>query len=747
MSQIETIVSKVRPIKKLCIIDDDFSKFFEIIQDYSEEIGGFYNLILLHNDSLFSQNTIDFINHHDPDLIINYSNCDNEKLLKKFQIKVIDGKKQGFSYKSIKTPLLIFDNIPENAYSYFKELKKVETYFGGIEGPLHSFLSLNFGIISRKTLESWKENDLLKSIVIQQINPGISNFHGFTALLKREKTLIRFSNAISRISYSTNIWTKSHNKGNFFSEDPTLIIGANDKLDSFIYFWNIRATYPHSVNIWIPQEIFDEDFCDNHLKDFKNYCIFNCEKSEDIRSQIKERNSLCSEIDGSRYYFYQIMNGWQSFEYIQNSTVEDNKIKIIHPQDKLFSKKGFNDNLAIQITGIEESYLPISLGLGRLFVEDNPYESHHFARMSQNGLTILFSEFNPYRETPFVSEILIPDSEEIFNIILKERGIILKETRNTHVVRQVLNLLITIQNVKIFRDPTILNLIVKLTPKRIERLVKNIMKGIEHDISENDVRELLKTNIGDITTISSQIIIQPSQVERELGIKKENKKEYYKKFQQLSDLNILLRGKGVICPSCKQKLWYPLSELKTDLICYCCNNHLTLPIFNENNVEEDSFKINELISNATDQGVLPVLLTIYLLNNQKYACKRFICDYELFEGENKIGEVDIIFNLGRKIGLAEVKADRGFDEKQIERLLEISKKVRANLLVFATEKDETTDEVKNLVSFLNQKNLDIPAFIFTKQVLFGETIPDLSKHFEIRFNDDFPKGPIILKNN
>jgi len=98
MSQIETIVSKVRPIKKLSIIEDDISIFLKIIQDYSKEIGGFYNLVLLNDECLFSQNTIDFVNNHDPDLIINYSNCENEKLVKNFKTKVLDGKSKNFRY-------------------------------------------------------------------------------------------------------------------------------------------------------------------------------------------------------------------------------------------------------------------------------------------------------------------------------------------------------------------------------------------------------------------------------------------------------------------------------------------------------------------------------------------------------------------------------------------------------------------------------------------------------------------------
>jgi hypothetical protein len=129
MSQIETIVSKVRPIKKISIIEDEISTFLKIIQDYSKEIGGFYNLILLNDENLFSQNTIDFVNNHDPDLVINYSYCETEELVKKFKTKVLDGKSKNFEYNLVGTPLDIFDNIPENAQFFFKEIKNINANF------------------------------------------------------------------------------------------------------------------------------------------------------------------------------------------------------------------------------------------------------------------------------------------------------------------------------------------------------------------------------------------------------------------------------------------------------------------------------------------------------------------------------------------------------------------------------------------------------------------------------------------
>lgn len=638
----------------------------------------------------------------------------------------------------------IFDNIPESAQSFFKEIKNINANFTSEDDPKHLFLALNYGILSEEFMEDRSDDDFLKSLNIKQIYPGIGNLHYFDVLLKRENTLITISNALSRVSISSSVWTKHHNKGNFFYEGSTLIIGSFNRIENCIYFWNIRATYPHSVNIWIPIELFDENFQTYFLKNFKHYCLLTEEKSEDIRSIIRSINSSCTEIDGSKYYFHTIENGWNSYEFIQNCMIESGKIRIIHPQNKLFSKIGFNINLAIEIKGLAESYLPKSLELGRLFDQGISSEPQHFTRMSSRGLTNLFSDVNPLNETSFLYEVNIPKTEEIFSTLFREKRITLKETKNTQIINQVIFLLKGLDNLKILTDHLIFKLIVKLSPKRMDKLVKDIAIEIKQELSEEEIRQILIKKVGEITTIYSEIILQASQFASILGISKKEMESLHDKIQNLYKLNILLRGKKIVCPSCKQILWYPLSKLSDSLSCYCCNNLMSLPIFDNSKVEEDSFKLNELLISATDQGALPVLLTVNILNQQKFASKKFIFDYEIFDEDTLIGEIDIIFNLGRRVGLAEVKADRGFEEKQIEKLIKNSKRIDADLLVFSTLKVKTSNEVLSLIESLKQHELTIPAFIFTKEVLFSQTSRDLSKYFEIRDDDNFPSGPILI---
>jgi len=64
------------------------------------------------------------------------------------------------------------------------------------------------------------------------------------------------------------------------------------------------------------------------------------------------------------------------------------------------------------------------------------------------------------------------------------------------------------------------------------------------------------------------------------------------------------------------------------------------------------------------------------------------------------------------IGIVEVKADRGFeDHGQIDRLLDISERINADLILFSTIKSKYSEEVKELVRYLETKEADTSIFI------------------------------------
>jgi hypothetical protein len=108
--------------------------------------------------------------------------------------------------------------------------------------------------------------------------------------------------------------------------------------------------------------------------------------------------------------------------------------------------------------------------------------------------------------------------------------------------------------------------------------------------------------------------------------------------------NILLRGKSFKCPYCKTILWYSLSALNDDMRCYCCGNSVVIPIFLGTATLDDSFRLNELVCNAVDQGILPLLLTASFLFRQRFCGKRFLFNKDIYDEKTneKLGEVDLI---------------------------------------------------------------------------------------------------------
>lgn len=745
MSKIETITTRVRPIKKVCIIENDLTQLFEVIKNYTEDVGGFFNLILINDESLFRQNTIDFVKSHDPDLILNYSACDSEKLKEIFKTKVIYFDKKGFSYVHIQTPLQILDNVSESAGIEIINNENVLLYHGDGSGPAHSYLSLNYGIISAKYFESCDENDFLKKIKCSSLSPVFIEYGIFRLKSSNEKTLIDFSNLIFRPSWSYPMG-RGNNKDGYFLKKPTLVIGSNKRIESLVYFWNVRATYPTSKVVWLPIEMIDDQNAKGIFPLYSHYCLFDNDKIGELRQKIKQFNESYQEIDASHYYYDYVDIGWNIYDHAQNVIIENDIIRVIHPQGGLFSKAGYNINLAIQITGPDVTFLPKSLELGQLFLDDPPREPQHFARMSSKGLTILFSDINPLENLPSLFDIKIPTSEKIFEALLKEYGITLEETNDTQVMVQAVNKLQGIENIKILTDPIICQLIVELTPKRIGTLAETIAQKIKLGIGEEEIQRLLVENLEEISFLSKNKFYPASQFESIIKKRIEDKEKYREKIQELYNFEILLRGKKVTCPSCHSILWYPLSNLSGDLTCYCCNNPVILPVFNKGKAEEDYYRLNELFCTAADQGILPLLLTTYILNNQNFRSKKFIFNYNLFEETKKLGEIDIIFTFGNQIGLAEVKTNYNFKEDQLDRMLEISEKINAGLLVFSTVKERDSEEVINLCSYLNSKKLKIPAFILTNKVLFNEKSPQLFDYLrELDRKKGISNGPIIIE--
>jgi len=88
------------------------------LQKVSREVSGFRNLLFVHDDDLFGEDRIEFVNRHDPDIILNFSNCDESLLRRTFRtpVRTDDAKLPWGLYG---TALRTFRNVPLRYRPYY----------------------------------------------------------------------------------------------------------------------------------------------------------------------------------------------------------------------------------------------------------------------------------------------------------------------------------------------------------------------------------------------------------------------------------------------------------------------------------------------------------------------------------------------------------------------------------------------------------------------------------------------------
>jgi hypothetical protein len=747
MDRIETIITKVRPIKKLFILDpDDRATFLRCLRLCSEEILGIKNLFLINNERLLTENTIAFVRAHDPDVVINYSSRDANQLYRVFKTLVKNGTGTSLNPSHFSTKLMSFQNRP-TVFQGLNELGLIEgteeTVFTVILpedtadlSDMQFFFSLNCGLIDNDELGhlDWT---IFRGVAIRTIE----NLEDFWQVLKKPTSnFLNLCSPYHRFTDHHSIWEVEYNEQRYFRK-PSVIIGDSSDLDSIVYFWNVRASYSESQILWMPYQMLEAH--KERLGEYEQYCLSNV-TAEDASMDSSLEGKV--HIDSSRYYFPN-RDDWQTFDFLQQGTVVDNALTINHPKEKLFSSLGMNLCFMLEVRRLEDFLLPNSSGIGELFIKSPRLTSiEHFTRISNRGLSTARFDLEFPSDQSLFSRVSLPETKDVFKVLFSEYGLRLIETEKSIVTGRIINLVGGPDRLRLFRNQRIFDLIVSLAPPRVKRIVKELLKEIEREISEGRIYEILEKNIGHLTTINTRPIVDADQLLSRASEQAANRSVFFSRIQELYDKRILLRGKRYDCASCGSELWFPLEAIQDDLRCYCCGERTSLPVHSDGRILVDAFRLNELVAAAVDQGVLPVLLTILFLTNQGFRGMRFMYDIEILSESTRLAEADLIFTFGKKLGLAEVKADRGFDLNQVDRLLSVSDTVGADTIVFSTLKSAESDEVIALSGYLSDKGLRIPVFIAGREALFAEETPDLSKYFElIRGEKRFPSGPIIFE--
>lgn len=749
MDKIATIETVVRPIKKLFVIDpDDRQGFINFIKISSGDMNGIRNLILLNDAGLFNENTVAFVRRYDPDVILNYSSRDDGDFYDCYRTRVRNNRGAGFTiHTTYQTPLGYFQNMPPGVLSMGKFLGETVDFTGEVwavtEGPdreptLEELLfSIHCGRVDGELIEDLKHG-LFRQIIVNSI---ITPEQFSIPVNDHESNFLHLPAQLPSGGVSSSIFDVDYNPDQYFIDKPTVIFGAAGELSSMAYFWNMRATYPSNKTLWMPVELAES------YQELIAGCEYFCSFVDDIseRPPLKLLLEKLKEVDCSKYYF-PVYHDWDAYKHVQNVPVVEGRLNVIHPADKIFS--GITIYAMLEVRGLEETFLPASRALGELFIDERVRIDSHYVttRINKRGLATSVSRIDFLTEEDLFIEVLIPDERAIFRTLFKDHGMLLEETRGSKVIGQVINLAGGLGNLATLLDPHVHALLVNLTPQRIGRIVREVTRELTPELSEAKLHELLARNVEHLTVIHSNKTVNAGDLLSLAGGQVADRDRFYSQVQELYEKKILLRGKSFECPSCDGKLWIPLESIREENRCYRCNQSVRLPAFVKGTPLGDSYRLNELMINAVDQGVLPVLLTLLFLDRQRFFGSRFLYDCEVRAGDNSelLAEVDVLFTLGRRLGLGEVKADRGFDLSQADRLIEVAARARADLLVFATQKGRASEEVEALRQHLTAKKLNIPAFLLPGELLFAEQQANLAKYFEAGRDNRHLAGPVLL---
>lgn len=721
------ITTKIRPIRKLFIVEpNNFESFKEILIDIANDIELIFNIFLEDNEQLSSLIIQEFVKRHAPDLIFNLSKRDNNEIEHIFNIQCITPDSVMTRITRFCTYISFISNTPALIQKYSKSSNDSDIFCAETinTNDILSIIScINFGLYSHDE----EDRDLFSNSAFQDINiQKIDSTDTLKECLSEKKeSFNRLYNQINPFTsgYGSSIWDIDYSHPNYFQTGQHIFISSCDDLAGIFFFWNMRATYPQGNFFWLAEEALDE--FSSSISSATILIAFN----ENIQNKIKQLELKNEIFIPDRLYFHGTSTGWKFFTHEQTINILNNEsIVISHPLEKSFSELGMGGACIFEVQGMKEFWYPNHSHLGLLFEPKNFNKemfSERFTHLYNNKLIKYHLQFNPMEMSGLTIEFRIPNFKEAIESIFHTQHYILKQTDKSSILNQLVKILGGIAQIKTICDESISNLLIKMTPKsRIEKKEKFIQEINNGTIELSPVIRSFK----DITSLAN------------------NKDKIYIKniLQQLHDKKLLLRGKHFTCKHCASNIWIPIENIARVNYCIACNNEVDIPI-----VEEDKFRLNQLLIKAIDQGQLSTLVLLNFFVQNSGRDLNFLSNQEVYQkskSNTPITDIDLIVKIGNKIDFAECKSTSPFDEKQIDELIKISTQMKCDFMILSSLVCKDEPSIKETINYVNSKNFNIPLFIFTKEVLFNQASVDLYSFFEKK-NNQFQKGVFLLANN
>lgn len=738
------VTTKVRPIRKLFIIEDDHEVFLSIFMSLMQDIDGILNLILKNDKLLFSEINKALVDSYDPDIVLNYSSLEDKMISEFFNAITYNSKSTNYDLHNFCSPIFTFSSTPYLATKDPTLIPSKVYATSSVEFTANSlFLALNFGVMDKRNYVRLKR---MPSIFQDVTISCIDDPNKIKSNIFENKTKYHnLTNNIGSAYTSSSIYDKNYNNKRFFADKHKnyLFISHSSDFNFILYFWNTRNSYNHAKLAWLPLEEIEK------YREIISYETILVVSNEKEINKLPPDFSNNEYIIADRYYFPSNKERWINFEHNQYLTDPSDIKTLTHPNEKTFADIGFGGGFIFEVRGPAELAYPKKYFLEDCFSNnfvDKSIFPYHFIRLSNKGLSKYFKHFAPYSTSGITETFKLPSFVNLLHSHFHHCKLTLQQTAKTFILEQLIQLLGGVNNAKLISDKKIFDLLVSLTPHtRTERLVQKAFPNLEDNVSQDELISYIGTlkERGDISLSST--IISLEIIENKLKEKNTSPTLYQGKLQNLYNANILLRGKYFRCEHCSAMLWFPLETLQRINHCVECGNVVHMPLFDNGKALNDHFKLNQLVARAVDQGQLATLLLINYINKQGYNHFSYESNYEIFKENKLISDIDVLVKIDHKLGLCECKSNATFSTKQIDELLNIGALVNCDFIMLSCLLSKEDERIIKTIEYLDSKKLDIPVFIVTGSELFAEKPVRIYEYFKINFKiNDFDKGPILL---
>lgn len=730
----QTVTTKVRPFRKLFIIDaDDRQGFFNILRILAGEVDGARNFVLPDDALLDSETTVELVRRYDPDIAFNLSRRSTSELQQYFEVKCVTPDTDTWRIERFGTSLELFRNVPSSLTGLGGAFPSAVYASRSLDDTPHSLFNvINFGLAADVPSE-----DMLSSAITGVTIASPPVLTAVTDAMRGEGS--SYWGICEDIGFGSrggsSIWEVNHNSEQYFLHGRYGFVSSASDLSGLCYYWNMRAMFGNPGMFWIPIELLGEMDLTNHP--FDAFVV-----RDDVSSRlVSQRFADTACFRPAEYRFGAANDRWRLFEHTQEVIIEEAAISVIHPAVKTFSELGMGGAVVVELRGVPDLMFPVRASSWDMFSQMQVGGSSfpgRFTRFSKLGVSKYVLSLSPGTGDLWC-ELAIPTLLQWAESAFGEVGLAIQRTHKTSLLEQLDRLLSNEKGrdaAKTLADERAFRLVKLMSPELRSERIEKILKDVSID---PQLRQVIEEGFQQGAFEVPAVCLSFKKMCDRLGVTRNSRESFASIVQVLYDHRVLLRGKEITCPHCRSFVWLPIEHIAQAVTCVECSNPIAMPV----DEDGDAYKLNRLVIRAYDQGqVATFLLMNYLRAN--YRVIDSCANLEIVRAGKVMTDVDLLVRLGRRIGVAECKSFVGFSASQVDSLLEMATSIKCEFAIVSTLLGRSDPAVAVVMEEISLRRPTIPVFVITGDVLFGRDQPRLSEYFETRGQNAFPIGPILL---